>query len=212
MEELRSSDVLDKEIRSDSVKKAEKILAKADENAKALLESVNERVAKAKADAEKVSEEQIALYKKNVNAAGPLEKQRYLVSYIHNSLVEAMNKYFEEIGKEKRLLIIKKLAERAKPCILDKEISATVIGADLKASEKMLKELFGKNVTSVETGSENLIIEEVVQGFNKREGILLKTNDSSVLCRITLDEKIKELLSEKSCELAETLFGGRIPE
>ena len=33
MEELRSTEVLDKEIRSDSVKKAEKILAKADESA-----------------------------------------------------------------------------------------------------------------------------------------------------------------------------------
>ena len=48
MEELRSTEVLDKEIRSDSVKKAEKILAKADESAKQLIDGVQARIVKAK--------------------------------------------------------------------------------------------------------------------------------------------------------------------
>ena len=114
MEELRSTEVLDKEIRSDSVKKAEKILAKADESAKQLIDGVQDRVEKAKSDAEKISAEGIAVYEKNINASLPLEKQRYLVSYIYGSIIEAMDKYFESIGDKKRLLVIKSLCERAK--------------------------------------------------------------------------------------------------
>ena len=107
MEELRSTEVLDKEIRSDSVKKAEKILAKADESAKQLIDGVQDRIEKAKSDAEKISAEGIAVYEKNINASLPLEKQRYLVSYIYGSIMEAMDKYFESIGDKKRLLVIK---------------------------------------------------------------------------------------------------------
>ena len=141
MEELRSTEVLDKEIRSDSVKKAEKILAKADESAKQLIDGVQARIVKAKSDAEKISAEGIAVYEKNINASLPLEKQRYLVSFIYGSIIEAMNKYFESIGDKKRLLVIQSLCERAKKAIQEKKISAVVVGFNLSDAESMLKEV-----------------------------------------------------------------------
>lgn len=212
MEELRSAEVLDKEIRSDSVKKAEKILAKAEESARLLLDSVSERIAQARDDAEKKSRERIALYEKNTDASLPLEKQRYLVSYIHASVVEAMNDYFEKIGAEKRLAVIESLAGRAKGIVADKSVEAVAVGIDAASAEKMLKAVFGKKLVSCSAGEAVLLSGEAVEGFNRREGIILKIQDGAVICRLTLDEKINEILDEKSCELAKALFGGRLPE
>lgn len=212
MEELRSTEVLDKEIRSDSVKKAEKILAKADESAKQLIDGVQARIVKAKSDAEKISTEGIAVYEKNINASLPLEKQRYLVSFIYGSIIEAMNKYFESIGDKKRLLVIQSLCERAKKAIQEKKISAVVVGFNLSDAESMLKEVFPQNLSSCEAGDVQLVSRESLEGFNLKEGIILKSLDGSVTCRLTLDEKIKEILDEKRGVLAQTLFGGRLPE
>ena len=47
MQELRSTDILDKEIQADARKKAERMLQKADSDCQALLESVNEDIQKA---------------------------------------------------------------------------------------------------------------------------------------------------------------------
>lgn len=212
MEELRSTEVLDKEIRSDSIKKAEKILAKADETARQLIDGVQDRIEKARADAEKNSAEEIAVYEKNVNASLPLEKQRYLVSYIYGSIIDAMNKYFESIGAKKRLLVIQSLCERAKKIIQEKKFSAVVVGFNLSEAEAMLKNVFPGNLSSCEAGEFQIVFRENLEGFDLKEGIILKALDGSVACRLTLDEKIKEILDEKREALAQSLFSGRLPE
>lgn len=212
MEELRSAEVLDKEIRSDSVKKAEKILAKAEESVRQLLDGVEARVAKEREAAEKKSEERIALYAKNTDASLPLEKQRYLVSYIHSSVVEAMNSYFDKIGADGRLKVLRSLAERAKEIVGGRDTDAVAVGLDEASAEKMLRAVFGKKLASCSSGNAVLLSGEAVEGFSRREGIILRTQDGTVVCRLTLDEKVHEILDEKSCELAKTLFGGRLPE
>lgn len=212
MEELRSTDVLDKEIRADGVKKAEKILEKAEETAKNLEAGVEERVAKAEKDARKRLEDNLSLFENNVSAALPLEKQRYLVSFVHKSVIDGLNDYFETIGKEKRFSVIKTLVERTVGVLGKKQVNAVCVGFDVKKCEKMLEEVLGKNVLSCKEGQERLLEEEAVEGFKFKEGILLKAEDGSVSCRLTLDEKIKEILNEKSAELAAALFGGRLPE
>ena len=47
MEELRSTEILDKEIEADARKKAAKIVAKAESEAKSIIEGVDDRVKKA---------------------------------------------------------------------------------------------------------------------------------------------------------------------
>ncbi|MGN0730105.1 hypothetical protein [Treponema sp.] len=212
MEELRSTEVLDKEIRSDSVKKAERILVKADESARQLIDGIQERIEKARLDAEKISAERIAVYEKNINASLPLEKQRYLVSYIYNSVLEALNKYLEAAGEKKRLLVLQSLCERAKKSVHGQQVSASVVGFSVSEAEAMLKNIFHENLSSCEAGEVQLLAQEALDGFNIKEGIILKTQDGSVVCRLTLAEKVREILDEKRCVLAETLFGGRLPE
>ncbi len=212
MEELRSIEALSNEIRNDARQRAANIVSKAEESAKALLDGVEKKVSDALAEVQKASDEKIRLCRMNNEASLPLEKERYLVSFIYDSVVNAMNEYFDSIGEDKRLEIIKKLVERSKSILDGKNIKATVIGLDLSKVKKMLNGVFGKSLLSCEKGETYLLEDEAVRGFNYREGILVKTEDGSVSCRLTLDEKVKEILDDNNYEISSTLFKGRLPE
>lgn len=212
MEELRSTDVLDKEIRDDARKKAERIFAKADETCKELLSGVEERVAEATKTAENAMKNRLELYKKNVSAALPLEKQRYFVSYIHSSVVEAMNAYFDALDENKKLEVIEKIVERMKPRLENRKVLASVIGFDAKKTQDMLKKSLGSSLTSCTVCDKVPSSEEVIKGFYHNEGVILNAEDNSLTCRITLAEKVKEIMDDKNYELSAALFGGRLPE
>ena len=212
MEELRSTEALDNEIRNDARKKAEQILKKAEETARSLIDGVKQKVQDEEALAQKNSDERLALYKKNKEAALPLEKQRYLVLNIHNAVIDAMNEYFDGLKEAERLDIIRILVERSKELLAGKTFTAVIIGFKKTTADRVLKKVLGKALSSSSVGEEHLIADEAVKGFNRREGVVLQSDDGSMVCRFTIDEKIKEILDKYSRELAESLFCGRIPE
>jgi len=215
MEELRSTDALDKEIVADAKKKADRILAKAEESCASLLGGVDARVQEAKSQAEAATRSMLALYKKNINASLPLEKERYLVSYIHESVIEALNVYFESAGEDKRLQIVKGLVERSKKVLGTRPVNARVLGFEKEAALEMLKSVFGTQILSVETAGAGENADETVEGFAFHEGVILSTADSNsgaITCRLTLDEKVKDILDSWNFELSDALFGGRLPE
>ena len=76
----------------------------------------------------------------------------------------------------------------------------------------MLKKRLGAAVVGCVRGEGFLLEGEGVSGLRFREGIILRAKDSSVTCRLTLDEKMKEILDDKSFELSSALFCGRLPE
>ena len=88
MEELRSTEILDKEIEADARKKAEKILRKTEEESKKILESVSERLEAVKKEKSLFFDEKIKDFENDKLNSFPLEKQRFLVKFIitiHNS-------------------------------------------------------------------------------------------------------------------------------
>ena len=212
MEELRSTEALDNEIRSDSRKKAEKILAKGEENAKALLDELDSKVEQAQAAAAEAMKKRVSVFEKNINASLPLEKQRYLVTYINDSVIQAINSYFDGCTEKQRLDVIAHLVERSKTVLGEKKVNAWYSGFEKKTVEEMLKKQLGSSLAKVEEAKASMMMDEAVKGFSRREGVILKTEDSAIICRLTLDEKIKELLDEKNYELSSALFGGRLPE
>src|SRR5574344_1817530 len=200
MEELHSTAVLDDEIRADARKKAERILAKADTDSKALLDGVQARLADAEKNASAASHERTALYEKNINASLPLEKQRYLVSYIHGAVVDQINAYLASLSEEKKLDVIKTLVERAKPVLGERKVSAQVVGLDVGKTEAMLKKTLGGKMGACRNAEQMLFMEDAVPGIEKREGVLLTTDDGKITCRLTIDEKIQEILDTKNFE------------
>ena len=212
MEELRSTEALDTEIRNDARRKAGKILEKAEESAGALLADVDKKVQDAVDAARQSSRSRLALYEKNINASLPLEKERRLVSYIHNAVIEAMNAYFDGLGEAKRLDIIRGLVERYRTVLSGTEVHALAVGIDVAAAEKMLRKLLGASLLSCKAGDSQMLMDEAVPGFTRREGLVLRSADGQIVCRLTLDEKVKEILDTQRAELASTLFCGRLPE
>ena len=85
MQELRSTDILDKEILSESRKKAEKILKNADADCKELLDSLDSEIQKARAEKQKFYDEKLKLFEKNKKVSIPLEKQRFKITFIENA-------------------------------------------------------------------------------------------------------------------------------
>lgn len=212
MEELRSTEALDNEIRSETKKKAEKIVEKAKQNAAALIDGVEARIQQAKESALEKSQKEISLYEKNINASLPLEKQRYLISYIHNSILEACNEYLEKIGPDGRFEIIKSMALRVKPLMEGKSLEARAVNIDPEKADFMLEEIYGKESVHVDAAGEEILMDEAVELLKFREGIILQTEDKKIKCSLTLDEKIREILENNKKELAMALFDGSLPQ
>lgn len=212
MEELHSSAALDEEIRLDARRKAENILNKTDAECKRLVESVMLRVEDAVEKADKASKERLAVYEKNINASLPLEKQRYLITFMRNAVLEEINSFLKQLSEEKKFTVISNMLEKTKYALNGKTVNARVINLDLERAKQLLQKESSFSVATVEKAEERFNIDEKLEGLEKSEGIVLIADDNSVILRLTFDEKIKEILDEKNYELSTALFGGRIPE
>lgn len=212
MEELRSTEILDKEIQSDARKKAEKILLSADSESKRILDDVSKRMETARKDRSAFYDKKVEQYAHDAEAALPLEKQRYLVSYIGKSVSESIDEYLKSLSEDKRFELVKSLFARSETCMEGKKMNALVYGFDLNNAKKFLSSKLGSNLLSVK----ETIFEKTGQsesgGLTIHEGIILESDDKTVRCRLTLEELICEIEESHSQKLAESLFGGRMPE
>ena len=210
MEELSSTQALDNEIISDAKKKSERILAKAEETCASLLSDVDRRVEEALRQAQETQDVMLAAYKKNTEASLPLEKERHLVSFVNESILKALNGYFEKAGLEKRMAVVESMVKRAKDVLEGKKVSAYVLSLPLDSAKKMLEGALGLQLASVQEFDRTSLEEDVLPGFNFEDGVILVAEDSSIKCRLTLKEKVREILDGKKMELAQALFAGRL--
>ncbi|QNL97133.1 hypothetical protein [Treponema sp. Marseille-Q4132] len=208
MEELRSTEVLDKEIETDARKKAERILAKADSDGKALVADVAHRI-------EKFTEEKTAEYQKKTenyradrDAVVPLEKERFLVSFIESAIVKAIDSYLDALGEEKRIALAVRRWNTYKSVVASQKVNAFVFGFDAARAETALKKE-GVSLASCTPVAYEKSGDEGIDGLTFNEGIILETEDKMIRCRLTLSQIVGELETEYRAELAKALFGGR---
>ena len=100
MQELRSTEILDKEIQTDARKKADKLLKKADADCEAILSSVDTDIAKVKAEKQEFYNKKLMAFKNDQNAFMPLEKERFKVGYISETLSKYINDYLTGLSEE----------------------------------------------------------------------------------------------------------------
>ena len=204
MQELRSTDILDKEIQADARKKAERMLAKADLDCEKLLASVDADIEKAKAEKQQFFAHKLEAFEKDRMAVVPLEKERFKVSFIQNAVIQNINKYLEGLTEEKRLALV----ARDFNFKTDRRLNAYVYGFSLSDAKKFLSDKMGSKLLSVkETKFGAVILEEDI-GLAKPEGIILESEDKNFRCRLTLNEVIEKLLDTNRADLSATLFGG----
>ncbi|MCK9169123.1 MAG: hypothetical protein M0P01_01765 [Treponema sp.] len=209
MEELRSTEVLDKEIETDARKKAERILSKADSDGKALLENVKNRVAAVKAEKNAAYAKKIEAFQKDQDASVPLEKQRFLVSYIEAAIIKGINEYLEALPVSKRLDLVMSRYVKYKSIIGSKKVSAGIFGFTTDDVKKAFEKQGASSVSCMQIEYKKSG-DDPVEGLTVREGIILETDDKTIRCRLTISQIVGELESSHRAELASALFGGRL--
>ena len=206
MEELRSTEILDREIQSDARKKAENILKKADKSCEEILNSVEKTIEDARKAKEEFYNKKLDSFKKNQDSSVPLEKQRIEVSFVQKSIIKNINRYLEELGEDKRLELVFNQLENKKALLQDKKLNAWVYGFDFDKTKKKLSGQLGKNLLKCEkTEFGRVSVEEEI--IEKNEGVILESEDKSLKLRLTLSELVSTLFENHRQELCDALFG-----
>ena len=204
MQELRSTDILDKEIQADACKKAERMLAKTDSECEKLLASVESDIEKAAEEKQQFFARKLEAFEKDRMAVVPLEKERFKVSFIQNAVIQNINKYLEALSEEKKLALVAHDFDFKTKL----NLNAYVYGFSVSDAKKFLSDKMGSKLLSVkETKFGAVILEEDI-GLTKPEGIILESEDKNYRCRLTLNEVIEKLLDANRSDLSATLFGG----
>lgn len=213
MEELRSTDILDKEIQEDARKKAEKIVKNSQIESQNILDGVDSKLKTAREEKEKFYAEKIARFEKDTNAALPLEKQRFLVSFEDEQVTQGIKKYLEKLSIEKKAELLKSLLQKYKPTLENHKVYIFTVAFEKKLAVKIVEDILGsKNIISCNELSDfekHILTEE---NANFVQGFVLKSENSLITCRVLLSEIINKIKDENSFELAQTLFGGRLPQ
>ena len=105
MQELRSTDILDKEIHSDARKKAERILKQSEIESSEILSSISENIRQAEEEKKSFYAAKLQSLEKDKKSTLPLEKQRFEVSFIQEKLLQNINEYIASLSLEKRFLL-----------------------------------------------------------------------------------------------------------
>ena len=203
MQELRSTDILDKEIKTDARKRAEKILKKAESDFSSILSSVDDNVEKAKAEKEAYYKQKLEAFEKDQQASIPLEKERFEVSFIQSQLSDNINKYLESLPEEKKMdLVFNKFDFK-----LNKKVIAYVYGFNMKNAEAYLSKKLGSYLLKCEETDFGRVMIEDDCGLKNQEGFILEAEDKSFRCRLTISQVISSILDENRKELFTALFG-----
>ena len=209
MQELRSTEILDKEILNDAAKKAENIKRKTDEEISQVLASVDENVAIAEKDKEAYYAEKLNSFIKDKKAAAPLEKQRMEVSFIQKSIMLKINQYLSSLPEKKRLeLVLKQIpSEYIKQ---NKNLVAYIYGFDFDAAKKALAKEYKTEIKDYKKTDFGKFVPEEAYSLDKEnlKGIILETEDKNYRYRLTTSEVLGIVLDKNRAELAQSLFGG----
>ena len=213
MEELRSTEILDKEIQEDARKKADKIVKNSQIEAQNILDSVDGRIEVARQEKEKFYAQKLTRFERDTNASLPLEKQRFLVSFEDDEVTKAIKNYLENLSLEKKSELLKELLNKYKNILENRNVNIFAVDFDKTLAEKIAVDVLGKkSIVSCQDISDfkkQILTEE---NPNFVQGFVLKSDDKTITCRVLLSEIINNIRDKNSLELAQTLFCGRLPQ
>ena len=211
MQELRSTDILDKEILSDSRRKAEKILKNADSECKELLDSLDSEIQKAKLEKQEIYNKKIDSFEKNKKVSIPLEKQRFKITFIENAVLQNINEYLKSIDDSKKITMLishLKNSDELKKSVGGQKFTAFIYGFDEDKVKAQLSKKIGKLLDKCEKTEFGKVAYEKDFGMENPQGIILETENKSIRVRLTFSQVLEQILDKNREELTSTLFGG----
>ena len=207
MEELRSTEILDKEIQADARKKAESILKNADAECEKIKSEISQRVEESKQEKEAFFNKKLIAAENDLNASLPLEKQRFAVSYLNEQVMNAINEYLKVLPEEKHIELVLKQIDLAGEKLKDKKLNAFIYGFDFDVMKKALIKKLGSNLLKCEKTEFGKYVMEDEIGLEQNEGVFLEAEDKTFRCRFTMIQIINNLLDKNRADLSDTLFG-----
>ena len=198
MEELQSTEALDREILEDARKKALRIMKTSEDTARTQTAEWERKAAKNIEDLEKKYDEQRELAAEKIMARLPVDKHRIKAEKLESLISSAVELWYKGLSRAR---IIELLAvELAKKLALCEETSSSeqkrafYSGLDQKETEEILK-----NAGTAAS------VEEVKTG-DSYPFIILETENARIT--VSVRKMVDFLLQEKRAELAGALLGG----
>ncbi|MBE6350788.1 MAG: hypothetical protein E7062_08605 [Spirochaetaceae bacterium] len=227
MEELRSAEILHREIQNEARKKAEKLLQDADIEVSRIQNASEIRIKKLREEKTELFAQRLLHIQHDIESAIPLEKERFLVSFEDKTVSEALDAYFEKMPLHNKLRLLQNLLCNYQPVFAryfeknpqTKKLKVSYSGVDYLSIEQIVKDVLGNQIAltgeiMTEMEAENILLQtkEMYVGNALLYGFLLETEDGKICCRITLHEIIEDIMDRYSQELADSLFAGGLPE
>lgn len=201
MEELRSTEILDKEIQEDARRKAERILRNTDVECEKIKNSVSTRIETVTSEKNEEYKKKTEDFEKNAFSSIPLEKQRRLVSFIDKNVHKALTSYLAGLSLDKKLRLIEKLISRGAFAFNMEGVIVSVNGFPIEEVKKITGKIFGKEKTFVYKNVDKNIV---------KDGVLLESPDGTVRCHSDFSEVERILCDDFRYELQDSLFDGRL--
>ena len=195
MEELQSTDILEREILEDARKKALRILKTAEDTIKAKTAEWNQKTADVVSSLEKKYYEQMEHETKNVMARLPIDKLRTKIKKTERLLQDAVEHWYNDTGSERILELLSiELSKRLKMCteIQSEKKKAYFSGMKSQDAQMVLK-----------SAGLNIDIEETIPSHYP----LIKIETENTRITASIQEVIDYMLLEKREELIESLVG-----
>jgi vacuolar-type H+-ATPase subunit E/Vma4 len=209
MEELQSTEILDREILEDARRKAQRILKTADEEAAVSSAAWEKKTEKALAELNRRFEERLELGRAEIMAHLPLDSRRLALERIDRLLHRAANAYLESLDREKLLgILARELCERAAEIDDGEGEDSGRFKPALKVSycflsreevEGLLGKAFPGCVFALEEGNAAYLNTGAFPGIVADSG--------AVRISVSAGAVVETLLSEKRGELAAALLG-----
>ena len=208
MEELRTTEALDREILEDARKKAHKILKTADETLSAQTLEWEKKTSSALVSLRNANEEKQKKVHEGIFARFPLDKRRLRSENSENFLVKAMDDFLHSLSRDKLLLVLKnELLERL-AAVNDVMRNIEIRYSGMSLAEA--KQIFEKAVlteTFVETPfAKTPFIDASNDGHNK-DFPFIEINAQGIKITASVESAAAALLKDKRAELALALLG-----
>ncbi|MCX7023117.1 MAG: hypothetical protein NT080_00675 [Spirochaetes bacterium] len=196
MEEIVTTDALEREILEDARKKAAALLKAADEEARRVAQAGEKRTKAALAGLGKESTARIERHRSETEARIPLEKSRLRTTYLDDALRSATRSYFAALPDSRIAEIAAALLSDAKEFLKAKAVSLRCRGLGAESMRALGASIPWAASVSV---SEDPSL--------PASGAVAETGDGAVTLRATMDVVASDLLREKRGELAAALCG-----
>ena len=202
MEELQSTDILEREILEDARKKAQRILKIADDTIKAKSDEWEKKTTALLDELEKKYAEQSRLAVYEIMAVLPLDKRRAKAQLIEELLDSAVKHWYGRLSRRQALdLVQRELAKRLAVCEVCADSEAK---QGIHVATHSIERAEAQAIVQAVLPGASCIIEEMPSAAVYPE-LVLENRD--VRIHASIGKTVDYFLSEKRAELLEALIG-----